>query len=297
MSLRPIVTRFRALHARDARGAALDPVPVVRPGRRGTVSVGVVTLLAVGLAACGGDDESGGARRLDEEAFCERLRQLDEAGQASPSDEIDEAFLTELSTLAAQAPTEELGGAIEVLGRVGSELAAIDENDPDAFGEALAAAFDPEFLSATETVESFAVGTCGLDPTDTGMDFSGSDDGFGDGFEDGSGDGAEDDLTGGPTGSAFDDLDAGALNDEVRPAIEQFAPDSQGSGITIFPSGDGTTVEVQVFSPSSLDPVGLCEALAAAVDAGTTDPTVTVDVSADGTIVASRPPGGTCAAT
>jgi hypothetical protein len=293
MAPRPIVTRLLAPSRSDARTAVLDPMSARRPRRRRTASVGVVAVLAGALAACGGDGESGGVRRLDEEAFCERFRQLDEAGQAAPSDEIDEAFLAELSTLAAQAPTEELGDAIEVLGRVGSELAAIDENDPDAFGEALAAAFDPEFLAATETVESFAVGTCGLDPTDTGMDFSGSDDGFGDGSEDGSDDGA----TGGPTGSAFDDLDAGDLNDEMRPAIEQFAPDSQGSGITIFPSGDGTTVEVQVFSPSSLDPVGLCEALAAAVDAGTTDPTVTVDVSADGTSVASRPPGGTCAAT
>ncbi len=249
----------------------------------------------LGATACGDDESSKSPRRLDEDAFCDRFRRLEATGEADESGELDDAVLAELAALAAQAPTEELGDALEVLGDVAADLSELDEDDPDSFGAALAAALSPEFLESAEVVESFAVGTCGIDRDDMSIGFSEFDEGGG--GDTGPTGGSGGSGGGGPTGSVFDDLDAGDLADEVRPAVEQFAPDSEGSGITIFPAGDGTTVEVQVFAPSSLDAVALCGALAAAVDAGTTDPSVTVEVSADGLVVASRPPGGTCAAT
>lgn len=118
------------------------------------------------LPACGGDDGGGGATgggRLSDEAFCTLVEQrLAEAEESDP-----EAFETEvfalIGGLANQAPTAELTSAMQKLGEVGETLVGIDEDDPEAFGEAFALMMDPGFMAAMETLDDYFTNTCDLD--------------------------------------------------------------------------------------------------------------------------------------
>jgi hypothetical protein len=230
-------------------------------------------LIALVLVGCGGDD---GAERLDDDAFCARVATLEAASSGEAPDAVD---VSELRKLAEQAPNDELRAAIETLVPVIERFTELDENDPEALGLVFELLVDPAFQEATETVEAYATGTCGLPP-------SGTDDG------------SVDETVGEPTGSAADDLAAGELQDQLRAVVDELAPDHQGTSmlITLAPEQDATLVALDVTGPSSIDAIGLCEALGAAVDAGTTDRAVVVEVREDGELVASRPPGGACTA-
>lgn len=230
------------------------------------------TLVSLLLAGCGGDDQ---AERLDDEAFCARVASL----EATSGDEApDAADLAELRTLAEQAPSDELRDAIETLVPLIERFAELDENDPEALGLVFDVLADPKFQAASEKLERYATTTCGLPPSAAG-------------------DGAGDETDGTPTGRAADDLDASELQDELRTVVDELAPDDQGTSILITPDAelDATLVALDVTAPTSIDALGLCEALAAEVDARTTDRAVVVEVQRDGEVVASRPPGGECA--
>ncbi len=253
---------------------ALAPI---RLRRSRQLAAWALTGVLVAAAGCGRNHDTG---RLDDAAFCEQIASLRAA--ADGDDEPTAADLEQLRSLARQAPDDGVHSAIETILPAIERLSQLDEDDPAAFEAILELVFSPEYLTAADTLESYAVDTCGLAPSDP-TDEQGGEPG---------------ETTGSPTGDAFDDLDAGELRSQLRDTIDELAPDDQGSSvlITSAPDLDGILVALDVTAPSSLDGVGLCEALAAAVDAATTDPSVVVEVQRDGEVVARRLPGGSCTA-
>lgn len=249
------------------------PRPNDLPARRSRRRLAGAVLGGLLLTGCGGDD---GAGQLDDAAFCERVAAFEAAaGDEAP----DAAELGELRRLAEQAPTDELRDAIETLIPVIERFAELDEDDPEAFELVAELLAEPDYLTAAQTLETYATDTCRLPPS--GVD-----------------QGATDGTGGTPTGSAADDLGAGELQDQLRDVVDELAPDHQGTSmlITLAPELTATLVALDVSAPSSIDAVGLCEALGAAVDAGTTDRAVVIEIQLDGEVVASRPPSGECAA-
>jgi hypothetical protein len=236
--------------------------------------VGALTLV---MTACGDDDSSsggGGGATLSDEEFCEQLEALEESEA-----ELDgpEAFAL-MGQLARRAPNAELREALSLFAGLAEQLEGLDEDDPEAIGIMFGIIFDPEFIAAAETLETYLSEVCGFDTGDSG-EFGGD---FGSGVD---GD-----------GSAWDDLDSGELREALVPAFERFAPDNRGTGIGIFPRGRGTVVDVSVYDTDldSAAAIGLCEALADAVDSRTSDPGVILEVSVDDEVVAGREPGGSC---
>lgn len=118
------------------------------------------------LTACGGDDSggggggAGGGSPLSDEAFCALVEQtVDAVDEAADDPEI----FGLIAALATQAPNAEVRRAMERFGEVAEKLEGLDENDPDAFGEAFALILDPSFIAATETLDAYFTETCGLD--------------------------------------------------------------------------------------------------------------------------------------
>jgi hypothetical protein len=250
--------------------------------------------LALLLAACGGDD--GGSAASDEE-FCAELAALEEADAGSDgSDELDAEALSQLQDLADRAPDEELRTAIETLGDIAEQMSDLDEDDPEAFGQVMALMFDPEVISAGETLDTYMVDVCGMDPDETSGEITGED-ASGD---DGSGDDTDaDDSVSDGSVSTFDALDSSGLNDGFEGVLDDLDVDSQGRSVGVS-GGAEVTVVFDAAGVADADPVEVCEGVAALVDdalAEVNDPDpVTVEVEADGELVASRPDGGTCTA-
>lgn len=138
-------------------------------------SIGALAVAAaLGMTACGGDDgggaggaggggAGGGGSRLTDEAFCARLVELEEQTSQLDPDEADAAFFGQLSALVAAAPNDQLRSALSTFGDIAQKLEGIDENDPEAFGEAFAIFFDPKVIAASETLETYLTDTCGID--------------------------------------------------------------------------------------------------------------------------------------
>jgi hypothetical protein len=227
------------------------------------------------IAACGDDDSAaggggGGAASLSEEAFCAQLAEMEDDDV-----EFDGEVVAQLAALARQAPTAELRGALETFAEIAEQLEGLDDDDPEAIGIAFGVMFDPEVMGAIETIERFLSETCGID---TGDDWD---------FDQGVGGSTSD-------GSAWDDLDSGELRDAMADAFDRYASDRNGTGVGIVPRGGGVVVDVSVYDGTDVDALGLCESLAALVDARTSDPGVKLEVLVDDDVVAERPPGGTC---
>lgn len=255
--------------------------------------------LALLLAACGGDD--GGSAASDEE-FCAELAALEEADAGGDgSDELDAEALAQLQDLADRAPNEDLRTAIETLGDIAEQMSDLDEDDPEAFGQVMALMFDPEVISAGETLDTYMVDVCGMDPDDTGGGITGddaSDDG-GSGDDTDADDTDADDSASDTSVSTFDALDSSELNDGFEGVLDGLDVDSQGRSVGVS-GGAEVTVVFDAAGVADADPVEVCEGVAALVDdalAEVDDPDpVTVTVEADGELVASRPDGGTCIA-
>lgn len=233
------------------------------PRARSAVALVVSAVL---LAACGSGGGSSGDR-LSDEAFCARLDELEQGDTLD-----DTAALAEIAALADRAPDEQLGRALRQIASFASTLDALDEDDEEAFGEAMALLFDPRNLAAIEQLETYLTDTCGFD-----MD-------------------AEPDETGtvATDGTAWDDLDSSSLHDALRPAIAQHASGTEGSGVGMYGRGRGVVVELQVYDSEPVDAIALCEALAAEVDRRTADPGIILEIVGESVVLAERLPGGTC---
>jgi hypothetical protein len=149
-----------------------------------TRAVAVALLLLVPLAACSSDDD-GGDDAADEQsqdasggdaeggegdgdAFCALLEDSADA-DVDPTTDEGRALMGEILDAAPDDLRPEIAAMFELF----EQMEAIDEDDPEAFAEALALVFDPEFIAAGEALEAYAVDECGLPPGT----ISGEDDG------------------------------------------------------------------------------------------------------------------------
>jgi hypothetical protein len=106
------------------------------------------------------DDGAGG----DVDEFCDFLVEMDAQGDLDFEDDPDEvaAVMAEMRRLAPREIRDEIDVMLDIL----VQMAEMDEDDPDAFGEIMALMFDPEVIAAGETLEEFGVEECGLEPED-----------------------------------------------------------------------------------------------------------------------------------
>ena len=245
--------------------------------------LGVLGAGALVLAACGGGD--GGA--LSDEEFCAELEALEEADAAGEgSDELDAEALAQLRDLADRAPNEDVESALTTLGDIAEDMEGLDEDDPEAFGEVMALMFNPEVISAGETLDTYLTETCGFEDDAFEMVESDTDDPVGDADADG--------PSGASSGSAMDDLDSGELREAMVAHLEDegFEPASSGMGIS---GGSDVTASFEADGVEGAGGVDLCEALADLVaDATDLDDTVSLEITLDGTVVAERPAGADC---
>ncbi|MFP4513278.1 MAG: hypothetical protein ACLFRV_10085 [Acidimicrobiales bacterium] len=249
----------------------------------------VLSALALFLAACGDDDGGGGAMSDDE--FCEMMADLEE--DAADLDDLE--ALAMFTDVADQAPDPEVREAMQLFAEKIDELEGLDEDDPEAMGEAFAVMMDPEVTEATETIDTYMSDVCGID---TGTDVGGDDGGF---FDEDDETSTEDDAGGvdGPEsdGSAMDDLSAGDVREALGDDLDELVPENTGSGVGIFPSGDAVVVDLTVYLPEDggdVDALGLCNLLADTVESMTDDPGIRLEVLVDDDDVAERQPGGSC---
>ncbi|MCD9624355.1 hypothetical protein [Rhabdothermincola salaria] len=248
-----------------------------------TALVAGVSTLSLLLAACGGGDDG----TLSDEEFCAELEALEEADAAGEgSDELDAEALAQLRDLADRAPNEEVSSALETLGNIAEDMEGLDEDDPDAFGEVMALMFNPEVISAGETLDTYLTETCGFEDDAFEMVESDTDEPVGDADPDG------DPVP--SSGSAMDDLDSGELREAMVAYLEDegFEPSSSGMGIS---GGSTVTAGFEAEGVEGADAMALCDELAGLVaDATDLDDTVALEITLDGTLVAERAAGGSC---
>ena len=263
-----------------------------------TVRIGVVLgAAALVLGACGGGDSNA----LSDEEFCAELEALEEAdANGEGSDELDAEALAQLRDLADRAPNEDIEAALTTLGDIAEDMEGFDEDDPDAFGEVMALMFDPEVISAGETLDTYLTETCGFEDVDSGMGASdpfGEEGGGDDGSDAGADDGADAEQADGV--STFDALDSSVLNDGFARVLEDLDVESDGRSVSVS-GGSEVTVVFDAGGVADADPIDVCEGVSALVDDALSDvddpDPVTVEVAADGDVVASRADGGDCTA-
>ena len=213
----------------------------------------VVLLLAA--VACGGDD--GGSDSADgggdPEAFCERLQELDEAGDLDLDDAQAVAAFEDLVDLAP----EEIDSDVNRIQRAFEELSALDEDGLDAFGAAFEIILDPRLASSLEDFAAYAEDECGLE-------VEGSD-ALGD---------LSDDLSGDVTSDFSDDVSSDFSDDlteddlspaqELRAFLDENHPDFSdlASGIGTAQVGDGELQVTLTLDEATDDDtaVAICEA-------------------------------------
>lgn len=122
--------------------------------RTRSMVVALVAVMALVVAACGGDSSSG-----SKEAFCEQLERIETIGAGL--DEPDDAFIGELTTLADAAPTEELRSAVNEVKSAIEILVSSD--DPEQVAAQLENLDEATFDEANASIETYAVEECGLD--------------------------------------------------------------------------------------------------------------------------------------
>ena len=127
----------------------------------------IVTLAVAPFVAlsCG----SSSSRSSDEE-FCAKLANFNSASDLNPeaSDpEALKAMVPLVADLAKTAPNDELKKAFETMGPVIEKVSAIDENDPDAFGNMMSLMFDPAVTSAGKVIEAYSTDVCKIPTSDS----------------------------------------------------------------------------------------------------------------------------------
>jgi hypothetical protein len=262
----------------------------------------VVAVLLAG--ACGSDDGTESA-----EAFC---AELEEQGANEDLDLGNPEDLAAFDELTDEAP-DEVKGALEQFRDVAQELEGIDEEDPDAFGDAFGAVFalfaDPEFLGAVQDLGIFMADECGLevegidelrelDPEDPGSLFEGFS--GGDGFpEGGTADGGPDDTSDG-SGTDDEPSRSSQLSDFIdeNHATTAWAQAVVGKAIGSFGESADITISLDTerVELSDDDAVEACEAVADWAS-GTYDGEVTIAITGfSGDELAGSTDGSPCSA-
>lgn len=242
---------------------------------------GLIVVVSLLLAACGSDASAPGGDSGDVEAFCALMEESEESGDdLDPTTPEGQAQLAEILDTAPSG----IKGDLEVLFEMVEQFEGVDENDPEAFEEAFALMFNPEFLAAAENLDTFAVEECGLPPSgDFGQDESYGDDLFGDdpfGDDTDGGDDSEESLETGAirdfletTHSETDWADSivtiGVLNDSI---ISLGGPFDTGQAVAAceaaggYAAGQGVSATVEVYDNDGAllaagpDDAGICEA-------------------------------------
>ncbi len=241
------------------------------------IVVGVVLVSALVLVGCGSDAAGpGGGGSV--EAFCTLMEESESSGEElDPTTAEGKEKLQEV----LDAAPSEIKGDVEVLFGMIDDFEGVDEDDPEAFEQAFSLMFNPEFISAAENLDTFAVEECGLPPSgDFGDGGTLDDEGFGD---DPFGDGG------------FDDSDDGLDSSAIREYIETNGPTDLGEALTSV--GAFGSSSVSLGGPFDIDQaIEACE-LAGEYAAGQ-GIDASVEVSDDaGTVVATGPDDtGSCKA-
>jgi hypothetical protein len=110
------------------------------------------------------DDESPSASGSsgDFAEFCGQVDSLEEV-----EDPTDPEYQAAVEDLIDQAPDEIKDDLQTVLDTV-LDFGSFDDEDPQAFIDALALMEDPAFIEAAENLEAFGVTECGFEPSDVG---------------------------------------------------------------------------------------------------------------------------------
>lgn len=273
-------------------------VSVLRAHRSFPLLVALVALALV-AGACGSDDSE------STEAFC---AQLEEQGANEDLDLSNPDDLAAFEELTDEAP-EEVKVAMEQFQSVVADLEGIDEDDPEAFGDAFGTIFalfaDPEFLTALQDMAVFMADECGLevegideireldpeDPSALFEEFSdgGGDSGTLDGTTDSSGSGSDDEPS--ASSQLGDYIDTNHADAVWAEAVAGKAIGSFGDSADITLSLDAGRVDL-----SEGDAVDACEAVADwAADTYDGDVTVTIADFDDNQLAASSD-GASCSA-
>jgi len=125
--------------------------------------VALLALVILTLAACGGDDgggEASGDDGGDPEAFCDRLRELDE----DEGLDLDDTDVAEVFAELADIAPEEIDSDLARMQDAFEALAALEEEDnEDAFGAAFEIILDPRLTSSLEDFTEYAEDECGIE--------------------------------------------------------------------------------------------------------------------------------------
>ena len=248
--------------------------------RRTTRTLSVIALsLVLAGTACGGGDSSGSG--LTDEEFCVKVAEMETLGSGETEADMA-AAVAALDDLAAAAPTKELREALETLGPVMTEMAGLDENDPDAMNKAFEIMMDPKVMAAGELIEKYGSETCGLDdestsdagtiPIDT-MPTLGSNGGY-----------------------IFDDMSASDVSDYVEANGADYFPNGYISSTSINGSDEFSEVILDFVDADTIDGVALCEVIAEGIGLSTADTAVRIVVQEDAVDIAVREVDSECAA-
>ena len=247
--------------------------------RRTTRTLSVIALsLVLAGTACGGGDSSGSG--LTDEEFCVKVAEMETLGSGETEADMA-AAVAALDDLAAAAPTKELREALETLGPVMTEMAGLDENDPDAMNKAFEIMMDPKVMAAGELIEKYGSETCGLDdestsdadtmPIDT-MPTLGSNGGY-----------------------IFDDMSASDVSDYVEANGADYFPNGYISSTSINGADEFSEVILDFVDADTIDGVALCEVIAEGIGLSTADTAVRIVVKEDTVDIAVREVDGECA--
>lgn len=260
------------------------------------VALAALALLVAGCGAGDGetisaegvdtaDDEDGDSGGGSAEELCDLLEELSEQEEMEIGDPRAQEQIEELEAAAASTQiSDEISTIVEKVG----ELGDLDEDDPEAFGQAFELFLDPEFLLASAAIEEWGVENCDLesgffsgDMDDGGMDDGGMDEG---GSSGGDGGGFDFEFEGGdPVGMS-----------ELRDFLEESHGDA--SWIDAIPSLSAVPGSVTIGGSSDLTADQALEVCQAASEfVFDQDPEAEIEVTVDdATVVVTDGPGGTC---
>lgn len=243
--------------------------------RRTTRTLSVIALsLVLAGTACGGGDSSGSG--LTDEEFCVKVAEMETLGSGETEADMA-AAVAALDDLAAAAPTKELREALETLGPVMTEMAGLDENDPEAMNKAFEIMMDPKVMAAGELIEKYGSETCGLDDESTS-------------------DAGTMPTLGSNGGYIFDDMSASDVSDYVEANGADYFPNGYISSTSINGSDEFSEVILDFVDADTIDGVALCEVIAEGIGLSTADTAVRIVVQEDTVDIAVREVDGECAA-
>ncbi|MGA9275701.1 hypothetical protein [Ilumatobacter sp.] len=112
----------------------------------------------VALTACGSGSDGAGDDSSTE-AFCDQLRTFIE----TPADDTAVA-VEQFDQLVEDAP-DEVSDDLQVMSDAFSEVADLDEDDPESFTVLLEVFGRSDVIEAAETLEQYGADQCGLEPS------------------------------------------------------------------------------------------------------------------------------------